>query len=76
EEFKKIILQDFIKSSAKIWKNHNVYPGEWKKTINALNEQFLENIVNKETLINKLREYRWKLNFARKWFIKKAQMKA
>uniref|UniRef100_UPI00232C52D3 hypothetical protein n=1 Tax=Tenacibaculum aiptasiae TaxID=426481 RepID=UPI00232C52D3 len=26
--------------------------------------------------INKLREYRWKLNFARKWFIKKAQMKA
>ncbi|MCF2875408.1 MULTISPECIES: hypothetical protein [unclassified Tenacibaculum] len=76
DEFKKIILQDFIKSSAKIWKNHNVYPGEWKKTINALNEQFLENIVNKETLIKKLREYRWKLNFARKWFIKKAQMKA
>ncbi|WP_407269323.1 hypothetical protein [Tenacibaculum maritimum] len=76
EDFKKVIIQDFIKSSAKIWKDHNVYVGEWKRTINALNAQFLTKILKKETLIEKLKEYRWKLEFARKWFKKKNDVKA
>ncbi|WP_299135228.1 hypothetical protein [uncultured Tenacibaculum sp.] len=76
EDFKKVIIQDFIKTSAKIWKSHNVYVGEWKKTINALQVQLFSKIIEKETLIKKLREYRWKLEFARKWFSKKSEVKA
>ncbi len=76
EDFKKIVIQDFIKSSAKIWKNHSVFEGEWKKTTNRLNENLFAGIVNKETIIQKLREYRWKLEFARKWFIKKNEISA
>ncbi|WP_299009135.1 hypothetical protein [uncultured Tenacibaculum sp.] len=70
EEFKAVLIQDFIKVSAKIWKQHNVYVGEWKKAINYLNDTLFKNITQKSTLIQKLQEYRWKLNFARKWFIK------
>ncbi|WP_028889398.1 hypothetical protein [Tenacibaculum ovolyticum] len=76
EEFKQIVIQDFIKSSAKIWKNHNVYVGEWRKTINILKTQVFANIVHKLTVIQKLKEYRWKLEFARKWFVKKKEVKA
>ncbi len=71
DDFRKVLIQDFIKTSAKIWKNHNVYVGEWKKTINYINETFFKGLVNKKTMIDKLREYRWKIDFARKWFIKK-----
>ena len=72
EDFKAIVIQDFIKSSAKIWKNHvnKPYSGEWKKAINLLKEQLFSTISEKETIIKKLREFRWKLNFARKWFVK------
>ncbi|PKH52438.1 hypothetical protein CXF68_17835 [Tenacibaculum sp. Bg11-29] len=76
EDFKQVILQDFIKSSAKIWKKHNVYVGDWKNTINRLKDQMFVNMVNKETVINKLKEYRWKLEFARNWFLKKEEVNA
>ncbi|CAL2095489.1 conserved protein of unknown function [Tenacibaculum sp. 190524A02b] len=73
DEFKQVVIQDFIKSSAKIWKGRNVYVGEWKKAINMLEEQLFNNITQNETIIKKLREYRWKLDFARRWF-KKAEV--
>ncbi len=76
EEFKEVLIQDFIKSSAKIWKKHNVYVGEWKKTINYLKGEIFKGMTQKETMINKLREYRWKLEFARKWFAKHKEFKA
>mgnify|MGYP001791332206 CR=1 FL=1 len=71
EEFKAILIQDFVKSSAKIWKQHiDVHAGSWKNAINQLNEVLFSGITQKETLIEKLKEYRWKLEFARKWFKK------
>ena len=70
DEFRAILIQDFIKSSAKIWKQHPVYVGEWKKAINHLNDTLFKGFLHKSTLNNKLKEYRWKLNFARKWFAK------
>ncbi len=76
EEFKAVLIQDFIKSSAKIWKNHSVYVGEWKKTINYLKNEIFKGLTEKETMINKLREYRWKLEFARKWFAKHKEITA
>ena len=76
EEFRRIVIQDFIKSSAKIWNNHDVYLPVWIKTINLLQEQLFTNIINKSTIIAKLREYRWKLEFARKWFVKNKDVNA
>ncbi len=76
EEFKAVLIQDFIKSSAKIWKNHSVYVGEWKKTINYLKDEIFKGITQKETMIKKLKEYRWKLEFARKWFAKHKEITA
>ncbi len=72
EEFRAILIQDFIKSSAKIWKHHDsVHIGSWKNAINELNEVLFDKITQKETLIEKVKEYRWKLEFARKWFLKR-----
>lgn len=69
-EFKKLVIQDIIKQAAKIWRNHPVYVGEWKRTINLLNENMFKNIHHKENILLKLKEYRWKIDFARKWFLK------
>ncbi|XRE42370.1 hypothetical protein ACIVBQ_000574 [Tenacibaculum discolor] len=78
QEFKEVVTQDFIKTSAKIWKNHQnpVFEGEWKKAINYLKEVLFAKITQKETIIKKLKEYRWKLNFARKWFAKNSEVSA
>ena len=75
-EIKKLLTQDIIKQSAKIWKDHNVYVGEWKKTINVLTGNLFKNMVQKETMLQKHREYRWKINFARQLFLKNKQIKA
>ncbi len=72
QEFRAVLIQDFIKSSAKIWKHHNsVYMGSWKKAIDELNGVLFDGLTQKETLIEKLKEYRFKLEFARKWFLKR-----
>lgn len=68
EDFKKILIQDFIKTSAKIWKNHKVYPGTWYNAIEGLNDTLFKNLVEKESVENKLREYRWKIEWSRKFF--------
>ncbi|TCP22406.1 hypothetical protein EV195_11255 [Tenacibaculum skagerrakense] len=71
DEFRAVLIQDVIKSSAKIWKHHSsVHVGSWKNAINELNEVLFSGITQKETLIEKLKEYRFKLEFARKWFLK------
>ncbi len=72
DEIKTILVQDLVKSAAKIWKNHENPPfvGDWKKAINTLHKVLFKNITTNETLFKKHREYRWKLNFARQWFIR------
>ncbi|MGG8495938.1 hypothetical protein ACQY1Q_05955 [Tenacibaculum sp. TC6] len=79
EEFRAVLIQDFIKSAAKIWKCSKVHTGNWKKAINQLNESSLFNqkssnntvvTFHKSTQIEYLKKYRWLLNFARKWFFK------
>ena len=70
EEFKEVVIQDFIKIASRIWKNHDVYQGEWLKAIRMIQQNFFKNINTKKEIINHLRQYRWKIDFARKWFIK------
>lgn len=75
EEFKNLIIQDFICQAAKIWKDKRVYPGCWKNTINYFVENrfkaFTGTAFNKHILVEMLQEYRWRIDHARKWFISK-----
>lgn len=73
DEFKELIIQDFIKSSAKIWRGKNVYTGVWKKTINTMMLDWFKALgtttFNKHIVVEMLQEYRWRINHARKWFV-------
>ena len=79
EEFRAVLIQDFLKFSAKIWKNHEKppYVGEWRKTINRLksSDLFKQKVTKTDSVvlpiesqIKRLKMYRWMLNYARKWF--------
>ncbi|SED21415.1 hypothetical protein SAMN04489761_4646 [Tenacibaculum sp. MAR_2009_124] len=70
EEFKEFAIQDFIKTAAKIWKNHTVKKGSWINAIKFLTESLFKDLTQKESVEEKIREYRWKLEWARKWFEK------
>jgi len=69
-ELKQVLLQDFIKTSAKIWKNHSVYEGEWRKVINQFQKEFLKKVTQRANLIKQVHQLRFRLEFARKWFLK------
>lgn len=73
EEFKQLVIYDIFKSANKLYKNHTVFAGEWTKTIKkALDEWFINNdfILHKATIINKLYQYRWMIEEARKLLLK------
>lgn len=76
EEFRTVLIQDFIKTSAKIWKNHTVEVGSWKNAITMLNAQLFARIQNKDVLIIRLQQYRWRLDWARKWFLANKEVNA
>lgn len=73
DEFKELVIQDFIKTTAKIWKGKNVYTGVWKKLINEMYanwfKAFNNQSFNKHIVVEMLQEYRWRVNHARKWFL-------
>lgn len=77
-EFKELVVQDFFKTIAKIYRNKTVYPGNWKKAINRMmNEEFLSHLkdpqghyhpLGKEAVLKRISELRWRIESARKWF--------
>ncbi|WP_347066060.1 hypothetical protein [Flavobacterium sp. WV_118_3] len=75
DEFKQLLIQDFLKTSAKIWRGKRVYVGSWKNAINIFYDQFFVNGQNKtfakQYQFDYLQEYRWRINHARKWFLSK-----
>lgn len=74
ERFKELIIQEFFKESARLYRNSTPYFGSWKKALDAwLNKKFHTNgdLYNKQLMVEKLQEYRWRLNHAHKWFTSK-----
>tara|TARA_B110000908_G_scaffold43041_1_gene52364 strand:- start:1541 stop:3364 length:1824 start_codon:yes stop_codon:yes gene_type:complete len=69
-EFRKLLLQDFIKSSYKLWKTREVYFGVWLKAIRYVQNNYFKSEI-KEILCQSVPQHRWRLEFARKWFLKK-----
>jgi len=74
ERFKELIIQEFFKEAARLYRNSTPYFGSWKKAYdNWFNKKFLVNgnLYNKQLMVEKLQEYRWRLNHAHKWFTSK-----
>lgn len=73
EEFRQLCIQDFFISAAKIWKGKTAYPGSWKKAITLYLENkwitHTGNSLNKAALFEDIQQMRWRIDWARKWFI-------
>lgn len=74
EEFVQVVIQDFFKSANKLWRNtNNVYVGSWKLAVNHYLKSkfrlFNGNPMQKVNILDDIQELRWRLEFARKWFL-------
>lgn len=74
DEFRELAIQDFFKSAAKLWKKSSPFPGSWKKAINLYMQTkwiaFTGNSMNKSNIVGDIQQMRWRLEWARKWFLK------
>lgn len=74
EEFRVLLIQDFFKSVAKIWRNGTPFPGSWKLAINFYMQSkwisFTGTAFNKSVMMDEVQQMRWRIEWARKWFIK------
>lgn len=74
DEFREIVIQDFFKSISKIYRFSTPFVGSWKKAINSYYEtkwlSFSGNSLNKNVLIDHITQMRWRIEWARKWFVK------
>lgn len=72
-EFRELIIQDFFKSSNRLWTEKTPYIGSWKKAINQwMEHQFLNyrgHALGKERLIDYVEQLRYRLEGARRWFL-------
>jgi DNA-binding transcriptional ArsR family regulator len=69
EQFRRIIIYDFICTTARIFKDKKVYQGEWTNTIKYFFYNYFfsktSGIYSKQYQLEKLEEFRWRL----KWVI-------
>lgn len=74
EEFRELAIQDFFKSISKIYKSSTPFAGSYKKAINLYYQNkwiaFTGNSFNKSVLVDEISQMRWRIEWARKWFIK------
>ena len=74
EEFRELEIQEILKSLAKLYKNSTPYFGSWLKAYDLLlSKEFLNpngHLYHKDLMVDKLQEYRWRINHANKWFTK------
>jgi hypothetical protein len=74
DEFRSLVIQDFFKTSAKLWQNNTPFAGSWYNAIefwdNDMFKTFTGKIFDKTTTLEALPEYRHRLNYAYKWFKK------
>lgn len=78
EEFKEVILQDFFKSAAKLYRNSTPFVGSWLLAYrNWTERRFLVNghVTHKDNMVKFLQELRWRLNHAHRWFTKHNEVK-
>lgn len=74
EEFRELVIQDFFKTSAKIWREATPYAGSWKKAINLWMKHkfrsFNGTALHKTAIVDQVTQLRWRLDQARRWFMR------
>lgn len=74
EEFRELVIQDFFKGIAKIYKNTTPFAGSWKKAISLYMQNkwiaFTGESFNKAGIAEDIKQMRWRAEWARKWFTK------
>lgn len=74
EEFRELVIQDFFKGIAKIYKNTTPFAGSWKKAISLYMQNkwiaFTGESFNKAGIVEDIKQMRWRAEWARKWFAK------
>ncbi len=74
DEFRELALQDFFKSISKIYRFSTPFAGSWKKAITLYYQNkwiaFTGTSFNKSVLVDEIQQMRWRIEWARKWFIK------
>jgi len=71
EEFKTLVIQDFLKQSSQLWKGKSVFKPVWIKTLLNFEDNKLQNHVeqlyHKDTMLQHLLKWRWMLMRAVAW---------
>jgi|GEM_PF-1772678 len=71
EEFKTLVIQDFLKHSARLWKGKSAYAAVWMKALLIFEDKKLQNHVeqlyHKDTMLQHLLKWRWMLMRAVAW---------
>lgn len=71
-ELKRILIIDFARTSSKMWKNSNVYPGVWVNALREIEKYFQlapgNYKIQKQKLVKKIIELRYRINYAIRWF--------
>lgn len=74
DEFRELAIQDFFKSISKIYRFSTPFAGSWKKAITLYYQNkwiaFTGNSFNKSVLVDEIQQMRWRIEWARKWFMK------
>lgn len=74
DEFRELAIQDFFKSISKIYRFSTPFAGSWKKAITLYYQNkwiaFTGNSLNKNVLVDEIQQMRWRVEWARKWFLK------
>lgn len=77
ENFKTLVVQEFFKNAARLYRDRTVFVGSWKIAINSYMEKmFLASngngnfLYSKALMADKLEEMLWRLNNAAQWFNK------
>jgi hypothetical protein len=74
DEFRELVIQDFFKSISKIYRFSSPFAGSWKKAITLYYQKkwiaFTGNSFNKSVLVDEIQQMRWRIEWARKWFMK------
>lgn len=77
EQFQEVVIQDFMKTAARLYRGSTPFPGSWKVAYTNWIEKrfFVSNgngkfLIKKDLMVDLLQEYRWRLANAEKWFRK------
>src|SRR5699024_8721773 len=76
EDYRELVIQDFIKSSAKLWRDNHASVASWYIAIRFIYNEygtynFKGNALTKNKMYSWLMQHRYRLNYAFNWFKKR-----